>query len=139
VNDKAHQLDGTSPAASTPALPPPTKRRRTANESAADWDFVFGRNSILVEGKKVKPVHLKDPLGGSYTRNGKETSWRCSSKSKCPAIVSKDERGDYRLYNNHGCKTKNHGPTHLPAIPPHIQQHLSDSQEMLVQLVDNCI
>jgi hypothetical protein len=136
VNDAAaHQLDEALPAAFTPALPPPVKKMRMENESAAEWNFVFGRNSILVLGKKVKPVHLKDPLGGSYTRNGKETSWRCSSKLKCPAIVSKDEGGYYTLYNNHSCPTKTHGPADVPAIPQHIQQHLSDSQEMLAQLM----
>ena len=103
------------------------------------WHFTWGRIASKTTGKK--PVHLKDPKGATYTRNGKETSWRCSSKSKCPAVVRKlKEDIDYQLHNNHSCKgtngkTRNHGPTGVPAIPAGIQEHLGDTQEALTSVV----
>ncbi len=136
-----------SPAArrSTSSSPPPAKRSRTAkvaglsNPNPTDWEFTWGRIASRTTGKK--PVHLKDPKGATYTRNGKETSWRCSSKS-CPAVVRK-LKGDneYKLHNNHSCKgtngkTRNHGPTDVPAIPEYIQEHLSDVQEALTEFVN---
>ena len=85
-----------------------------------------------------------DPKGASYTRNGKEKSWRCSSKSKkskCSAIVRKLKRDThYQLYNNHSCQAKDgkriHGPEDVPAIPAHIQARLGDTQEALTDFVN---
>ena len=131
-------------AAGSTSASPPAKRRRTAvaeltNPNPTDWEFTWGRIASKTTGKK--PVHLKDPKGATYTRNGKETSWRCSSKSKCPAVVRKlKEDIDYQLHNNHSCKgtngkTKNHGATDVPAIPVGIQEHLGDTQEALTSVV----
>ena len=79
-------------------------------------------------------LHRKDPKGATYTRNGKETSWRCSSKS-CPAVVRK-LKGDteYKLYNKHTC-SQTHGPTDVPGIPAAIQARLGDTQEALAEFV----
>jgi hypothetical protein len=135
-------LDQTPSASTTSASPTPAKRRRTVNESMnqedvtrAGWHFDFGRR---VSSDGTKRIHLKDPLGGSYTRSGKETSWRCSSKAKCSVVVRK-VKGDteYKLYTAHSCANKRHGPSDVNPIPTDIQLRLSDSHEMLVQFVND--
>lgn len=117
------------------ALIPPAKRRRVTDQAGeSDWSFSIGRK---VSSIGIKRIHLKDPKGGSYTRNGKETTWRCSSKARCSAVVRKVKGDtDYKLYNKHSCPTKSHGPLDVTPIPIHIQQHLSDSHEMLVRFVN---
>ena len=125
----------TATAGSTSA-PPPAKRKRTAVAEPPNpingWRYIRGRIASKTTGKK--PVHLKDPKGASYTRNGKETSWRCSSKS-CPAVVRK-LKGDteYQLCNYHSC-SKSHGPRDVPAIPAHIQNLLGGTQQALTEFV----
>ena len=119
--------------------PPLAKKMRSAvaeapNPSDCCWQFVLGRIAVPMKSRSglEKPVHLKDPKDASYTRNGKETSWRCSSKS-CPAVIRK-LKGDaqYKLYNYHKCKTKSHGPEDVPPIPPEIQIRLSYTKEQLM-------
>ena len=128
--------------ASEAASHPPAKRRRAAaNESTSQeaasithWHFGYGRKTSAY-GNKI--LHLKDPRGASYARNGKETTWRCSSKS-CPAVVRK-VKGDceYKLYNNHSCASKRHGCTDVPPIPADIQQHLNDPFEKIMEFVNS--
>ena len=126
----------TPAAAGSTSAPPPAKRRRTADIQSDLWHFGFGKKAP----NNKRSILLKDPKGGSYCRNGKETSWRCSSKS-CRALVRR-VKGDteYKLYNNHSCQAKDgkriHGPEDVPAIPTDIQARLGDSQQALADFVN---
>ena len=125
-------------AACTALTPPPAKRRRMASErqsqtatATPDWHFVRGRK---MNGKHK--IHLEDPLGARYTRNGKkEKSWRCSSKTNnCPAVVRKRDKTvehSWSLEGTHCCTTKKHGPENVTQIQVDIQARLSATQEAL--------
>ena len=85
-------------------------------------------------------IHLEDPLGARYTRNGKETSWRSSSKTNnCPAVVRKRNKTDehsWSLEGTHSCTTKKHGPENVTPIQVDIQARLSDTQEESEEFVN---
>ena len=140
--DRADQLETRAAATALDLAHPPAKRRRTAENEwtgqedttqQTEWHFDYGRH---VSSDGTKRIHLKDPKGASYTRNGKETSWRCSSKSKCPAVVRKVKgETDYKLYYVHSCATRSHGPADVTAIPALIQRHLIDTQTKLEPFV----
>ena len=124
--------------------PLPAKRMRMTTESRTDqqpsgqeaaerttgWHFTRKK----MNGKYK--IHLKDPLGASYSRSGKETSWRCSSKTNnCPAVVRKKNKASnvyFEFEETHSCKTKSHGPDNVPPIPAEIQIRLSYKQEQLM-------
>ena len=128
-------------AACSALTPPPAKRRRMASErqsqtATPDWRFVRGRK---MNGKHK--IHLEDPLGARYTRNGKrEKSWRCSSKTNnCPAVVRKRDKTvehSWSLEGTHCCTTKKHGPEKVTPIQVDIQARLSDTQEALAEFVN---
>lgn len=100
-----------------------------------DWWFALGR--MASKKTNEKPVHLKNAVGGSFTRGENDSSWRNSFKAGCEAkVVQVKEGADYQLFikDRHSCakcqlpEWRQGKP--LQPIPPHIQLLLKMDKEL---------
>ena len=133
---EADLADVSVPSPSNRCDSPPNPEEVVIPNNPSGWWFSFGRIASK-DDKREKPVHLKNAIGGSYSRGDKDSSWRDSSKSGCKAkVVYNSTKAEYELFipTSHSCAkcrlpAERQGKP-LPPIPQCIQRFLNMSKEL---------